>query len=464
VTDADLVELRLDTVRDPSAVGALAGRHRPVIVTCRPQWEGGHFAGSEEERRRILAEALNEGAEYVDLEWRARFDDLFASAERVVLSAHHFDGAPFDLAAQAQAMRSSGAAVVKIAVNVKRLSDCVPLLELGAQAGSANRFVLIGMGQHGMPTRILASRFGSAWTYAGAIRDVGQLSADALLNEYRFRSISDSTDIYGIVAGAVAHSVSPAMHNAAFRETRTDAVYVPFAAVDADDFVTFARAIGARGASITIPHKVTLFDRVDEIDPVARRIGAINTIRVENGRWIGGNTDAEGFLQPLRGRVPLKGLRASVLGGGGAARAVVVALTSAGSIVRLHARNRGQAEQVARLCSCEVGAWPPEPGSWDLLVNTTPIGMYPRVDETPIPRAQLTGRHVYDLVYNPPVTRLLREAAEAGCQTTGGLDMLVAQAHEQFRWWTGIQPPNGVMREAALKRLAEFARDEDYVV
>src|ERR671937_1626221 len=126
VVDADLVELRLDTVADPDAAGALADRRRPVIVTCRPQWEGGHFAGSEEERRRILAEALNEGAEYVDLEWRARFDDLFASAERVVLSAHHFDGAPFDLAAQAQAMRSGGAAVVKIAVNVKRLSDCVP--------------------------------------------------------------------------------------------------------------------------------------------------------------------------------------------------------------------------------------------------------------------------------------------------------------------------------------------------
>ena len=107
---------------------------------------------------------------------------------------------------------------------------------------------------------------------------------------------------------------------------------------------------------------------------------------------------------------------------------------------------------------------PPEPGSWDLLVNTTPIGMYPRVDETPIPRTQLTGRYVYDLVYNPPVTRLLREAAEAGCQTIGGLEMLVAQAREQSLWWTGTKPTTGVMREAALKRLAEFARDEDYVV
>jgi 3-dehydroquinate dehydratase/shikimate dehydrogenase len=361
-------------------------------------------------------------------------------------------------------MRATGAEVVKVAITAKQLSDCVPLLEIGAQAGRANRFVAIGMGMYGLPTRILAARFGSAWTYAGSIRDVGQLSADALLNVYRFRSIADSTDIYGVVAGAATHSVSPSMHNAAFRETRTDAVYVPFPTVHADDFVRFGRAIGLKGASVTIPHKVALFDRVDEVYAVARRIGAINTIRVENGRWIGGNTDVEGFLQPLRGRVPLKGLRASVVGAGGAARAVAVALASVGCAVRIHARNRAQAEHVALVASVDVGGWPPEPGSWDLLVNTTPVGMFPQIDETPIPRAQLTGKYVYDLVYNPPITRLLREAAEAGCQTIGGLDMLVAQAHEQFQWWTGTKPPVGVMREAALKRLAEFARDENYVI
>ena len=466
VADADLVELRLDSAADPSAEAALEGRRRPVIVTCRPTWEGGGFAGSEEERRRILAAALQHGAEYVDVEWQARFDDLIAASggKRIVVSTHDFNGVPTDLSARAQAMRSTGAEIVKIAVTAKQLSDCVPLLDLGVQVGCADRMIVIGMGEYGLPTRILASRFGSAWTYAGSVRDVGQLTAEALLNEYRFRSIGQSTDIYGIAAGSVAHSVSPSMHNAAFHQTSTDAVYVPFRATSADDFVTFARAIGVKGASVTIPHKVSLFDRVDEVDAVAGRIGAINTIRVENGRWIGANTDAEGFLQPLRGRVALNGLRAAVLGAGGAARAVGVALASVGCAVRFHARNRAQAEQVALVAAAEVGAWPPEPGSWDLLVNTTPIGMYPRVDETPIPRGQLTGRFVYDLVYNPPITRLLREGMEAGCQTIGGLEMLVAQAREQFLWWTGTKPPGGVMREAALKRLAEFARDEDYVV
>jgi shikimate dehydrogenase len=228
--------------------------------------------------------------------------------------------------------------------------------------------------------------------------------------------------------------------------------------------MTFGRAIGISGASVTIPHKVALFDRVDEVYSVARRIGAINTIRVADGRWIGGNTDASGFLHPLLDREELKGRRAAVLGAGGAARAVVVALASSGCSVRVHARNRAQAEDTAAIASGQVGPWPPEPDSWDLLVNCTPIGMHPRVDETPVPADQLTGRVVYDLVYNPSTTRLLREAAARGCHTIGGLDMLVGQAQEQFQWWTGEEPQPGVMREAALKRLAEFVRDENHVV
>ena len=254
------------------------------------------------------------------------------------------------------------------------------------------------------------------------------------------------------------------MHNAAFRAARVDAVYLPFPAVSAADFATFGRALGISGASVTIPLKVSMFDAVDEVYSVARRIGAINTIRNENGRWIGGNTDASGFLEPLQERVSLSGLRASVLGAGGAARAVTVALASSGCSVRLHARNRQQAEETGMLTSVELGPWPPEPGSWDLLINCTPVGMYPHVDDTPISADQLTGRYVYDLVYNPSITRLLRDAATKGCQTIGGLEMLVAQAREQFQWWVGTKPQAGVMREAALKRLAEFARDENYVI
>jgi shikimate dehydrogenase len=261
----------------------------------------------------------------------------------------------------------------------------------------------------------------------------------------------------------VSHSVSPAMHNAAFAAAQRDAVYLPFPAVSADDFVAFARAIGIKGASVTVPHKIAMLDHVDEVDAAARRIGAVNTVHITGGRWLGGNTDATAFLQPLLHRVPLERSMVAVLGAGGAARAVAVALASCGARVRVHARNRQRAEQLARLTSAEVGSWPPEPG-WDLLVNCTPVGMYPRVDETPIAADRLTGRFVYDLVYNPMTTRLIGEGQRAGCQTIGGIDMLVAQAEEQFHWWTGTRPPANVMREAALGRLTEFVRDEHHVV
>src|SRR5439155_3124271 len=194
---------------------------------------------------------------------------------------------------------------------------------------------------------------------------------------------------------------SPAMHNAAFRAARLDAVYLPLPAASAADFQVFGRAIGITGASVTIPFKVGLFDLVDEVYAVARRIGAINTIRVVDGRWIGGNTDASGFLEPLQERVSLSGQRIAVLGAGGAARAVLIALGSGSCSVRLHARSRAQAEEVAVITSAEVGPWPPEPGSWDILVNCTPVGMFPKSEETPVPADQLTGKLVYDLVYKP---------------------------------------------------------------
>ena len=466
VTDADLVELRLDSVSDPSPAGALEGRRRPVILTCRPVWEGGGFKGSEEERKQILADGLLLGAEYVDVEWRAHFDDLIAGAggRRIVLSSHDFHGVPIDLSARVHAMRSIGAEVVKVSAVATSLSDCIPLLDLGERSAPDAGLVLIAMGDYGVATRVLAARFGSIWTYAGELAGIGQLSAHALLNDYQFRALSQSTAVYGIAGGSVAHSVSPAMHNAAFRAARLDAVYLPFPAASAGDFHRFARALRISGASVTIPLKVSLIEYVDEVYSVARRIGAINTVRVDAGRWIGGNTDATGFLEPLQERVPLAGLRVAVLGAGGAARAVAVALSSAGCSIRLHARNRTQADEVAVLTPVDLGPWPPEPGSWDLLINCTPIGLYPRVDDTPVAKEQLTGRYVYDLIYNPPATRLLREAAAAGCQVIGGLDMLVAQAREQFQWWTGAAPRAGVMREAALERLAEFARDENHFV
>src|SRR5262245_13503055 len=466
VTDADLVELRLDSVADPNVAGALQGRRLPVVVTCRPSWEGGWFRGSEEERARLLADAHALGADYVDVEWRARFDDLLAktAGRRVVLSMHDFQQTPSDLFETVRSMSTTGAEILKVATKANRLGDCLSLMQIGRAHARHGRVVVIALGDYGLPSRVLASRFGSAWTYAGELDAIGQLSAPALIDDYNFRSLGEQTDVYGIVGSPVSHSVSPAMHNAAFRAARLDAIYLPLRAADADDFIGFARAVGLKGASVTIPFKVTLFDRVDEVYAVARRVGAINTIRAVDGRLVGENTDAAGFLRPLQDRgLPLSGLRVSILGAGGAARAVAIALAPSGAEITVHARDTQRAQQVAMIVSAKAGPWPPAPGAWDLLINCTPIGMWPNTDASPVSEATLTGEWVYDLVYNPPVTRLLRDAERAGLKTIGGLDMLVAQAHEQFQWWTDSRPPAGVMRMAAEKRLAEFRAHEDHV-
>lgn len=456
VIDADMVELRLDTVKDPSAAAALAGRKKPVIVTCRAASQGGHFKGSEEERRAILDEALSLGAEYVDLEWRGGCADLIerTGGRRIVLSHHDFDRVPGDLHALAQAMLATGAEVVKLAVMPSRLSDCLALRDIGR--GTRSPMALIAMGEAGLPSRVLASWMGSCWTYAGDGAAPGQASERMMHEEYRFRRIGARTAIYGVIGKPVSHSVSPAMHNAAFRATNVDAVYLPLAAADFEDFTAFATAANVAGVSVTAPYKVAAFERADECDPVSRRIQSVNTLRRDGDKWLGSNTDVTGFLAPLESTMRLPGTRATILGAGGAARSVAVALASAGVRVSISARRLEQAKAVAALTAAHVGEWPPNPTAWDLLVNATPLGTAPRTSESPLPDNYPFNPRglVYDLVYNPPETRLIAQAARAGCRTIGGLDMLVAQAQAQFEWWTGRRPADRVMRDAAIARLA----------
>jgi shikimate dehydrogenase len=211
-----------------------------------------------------------------------------------------------------------------------------------------------------------------------------------------------------------------------------------------DDFVTFARETKMRGVSITAPFKVAMLGKVDETDAIAKRVGAVNTLIARDGRWIGANTDVEGFLAPLAGRIALKRTRASVLGAGGAARGVAVALGAQGAAVTICARDPELARDVARLAGGTVGTWPPRPGSWDVLVNATSC-----LDVDPMDGIPLDGEIVFDLVYAPAVTPLIRRARAEGCLTIGGIEMLVAQAERQFELWTGQRPPAGLFRAAA---------------
>jgi 3-dehydroquinate dehydratase/shikimate dehydrogenase len=491
-TGADIVEMRLDTVDRPDVAGALDGRRCPVIVTCRAAWENGFFQGSEEDRRRILEQAFALGAEFVDVEAKADFAHDLIAARRgrgVIVSSHVYGECPADLTARWAALTGSGAEIAKLAVEARSLDDTAKVMALGQprkeEDGGGTGHVLIAMGDHGLASRVLSTRIGNRWTYAGDNVAPGQVSAQRMLDEFRFHDLRPGTALYGVVGNPVMHSLSPVMHNAGFRHFGIDAVYLPLLAKDASDFVAFARALGLAGASITAPFKVHLMESVDELDPLAERVGAINTLTARDGKWLGANTDVYGFAAPLIARLaaslpaeagrhksgeewlpasagrdkspawlpasagrPATGLRTTILGAGGAARAVAVALADLGATVTVCARRLEAAREVAALAGGQTGELPPPAGSWDVLISTTTLDG-DAASYSPIAPADLDGRLVYDLLYVPAVTKLMADATAAGCITIGGLEMLVAQAEKQFEIWTGQTPPAGLFQQAA---------------
>ncbi|MBP7776908.1 MAG: type I 3-dehydroquinate dehydratase [Acidobacteria bacterium] len=453
VAGADMVELRLDGVTDVDVDEALAGRRLPVIVTCRPVWQGGRFEGDEATRLALLERAWERGAEFVDVEDGAA--DAFVArvhGRRIVRSYHDFEGLPGDAEARLRRLAQSGAEVVKLAVTARRLADVVTLKQLAALV--PGKGVLIAMGPAGVTSRLLAARLGSLWSYAGDQVAPGQLSLGRMRDEFRVQTIGPNTAVYGVVGRPVEHSLSPTMHNAAFQAVGLDAVYVPLAAASFDDFAAFARAFDVRGASITAPFKEDAWRAATTSDDLSARLGAVNTLRASGAGWEARNTDVEGFLAPLAGR-DLARQRVAILGAGGAARAVAEALRGRAARVTLYARRLDAAVAVAAAAAAAADAWPPAADAWDMLVNTTPVGTAPDGARAPIVLAgPLAGRLVYDLVYNPPDTALLSRARALGAETIGGLPMLVAQAVAQFHWWTGTLPDADRMHEAALARLA----------
>ena len=449
--DADLVELRLDSMERPDAAAALEGRRKPAIVTCRPLREGGMFEGAEEERLRVLSEAQARGAEYVDLEWDAVQTPVMkeSGGRGVIVSRHVFDCTPRNAGQMLDHLRAQGGEVAKLAVMTEKLADLRTLLHAVRPDRSS---ILIGMGSGGAATRVLAARYGSRWTYAGNRVAPGQLPASRLIDEFRFRRIRPDAAVYGVLGRPVSRSLSPAMHNAGFAALGLNAAYVPFETRDLEDLRPFAAEIGLRGLSVTIPFKQEVMALLDEAAPGAQAAGAVNTIAIRNGRWIGSNTDADGFLEPLRSRrIDLRGLRVVILGAGGAARGVGMALAREGAHVAISARRADAAERVARDIGGRATTWPPPARWWDLLVNATPVGSR-ALPGTPFEGA-FDGRLVYDLVYEPDPTELMARAAAEGVETIGGLAMLVAQAERQFEIWTGQRPPAGLFAEAAASAI-----------
>jgi 3-dehydroquinate dehydratase / shikimate dehydrogenase len=464
---ADVIEFRLDCLEpEDFSTGIsqlLSTTSLPVILTLRPSEQGGHRNLTREARDAFWKQAPRGEAVWWDLEADLAHE-VSPDWSRTIVSHHDFTGVPADLELIYQRLAQTPARVLKIAVQANDITDCLPVFRLLDRARSEGReMIAIAMGNAGIATRILGPSRGSFLTY-GALDDEratapGQVNAPKLRSLYNIDKITEDTMICGLVGLPVMHSVSPHIHNAAFMSEGLNGVYLPLEVRDVNAF--FKRMVhprtrelnwNLRGLSITAPHKRTAMECIDWIEPEAKEIGAINTVVVENERLLGYNTDAAGLIEPpLRVMGSLTDRQVAIIGAGGAARAAIWGLQRQGAKVTLFARDLGKANPLAQLfnVSCE-----PLPGAsfsgYDLVVNATPLGSGEHIDQSPATQEQLRGaRWVYDLVYNPMETRLLSEARKAGCETLGGLEMLVAQAQIQFELWTGKRPSSTLMYESA---------------
>ncbi len=481
----DLVELRLDCLDEGdfnSGVDQLKKLlHNlpvPTIVTYRPAEQGGSSSANVESRYSFwTGQGLSLGSHLCDVETDIAQNFSLASESesasqvdwsRVICSHHDFLGVPTNLAQIYEAIAATPARILKIAVHANDATDCLPVFHILERALKDGReMIAIAMGTAGIATRILGPSRGAFLTYAALESETGtapgQISAHELKQVYRIETIDRQTLIFGLMGLPVCHSLSPLMHNAAFKAMAINAVYLPFEVRDVEGFIrrmihprTRELDWNMRGLSVTAPHKSAVMDQLDWIDPAAEGIGAVNTIVVENDGLRGYNTDARGLIKPLAQKFSeLRSARCAVVGAGGAARAALWGLRQEGAELTVFARNTEKAEVLAEKFGA---AWETlgeaSFDGFDVVINSTPLGTVGQFEaETPATARQLRGaRWAYDLVYNPTETLFLREAKEAGCETLGGLPMLIAQAAEQFRLWTGADAPEGVMYEAAEHR------------
>jgi 3-dehydroquinate dehydratase/shikimate dehydrogenase len=468
-----LVELRLDYLQGEVQVKRLLrDRPCPVIMTCRRKSDGGRWEHSEEARLTLLRTAIVEGADYVDLE-----DDVGAGIRRYgvtkrIISHHDFQKTPADLTLLHKRLASMDADVVKIAAMANHPTDNLRMLQMV----HASRLPTVGicMGDIGAPTRILGGRCGAPFTYATFNDDrvlaPGQIGWRQMREMYRYDSITAATRIYGVVADPVGHSLSPVVHNAAIAAAGIDAVYVPFRvpAEQIDEFLSAASRWPLSGLSVTLPHKESVLRHATAVDGLVQSIGAANTLSFTPAGIEAANTDAtaaveslaaalRGDEQPQNGTLGVK--TAVVLGGGGAARAVAFGLKQRGVEVTVTSRTADRAKKIAAEVGCKAVEWAARhrmPS--DCVVNATPVGMHPNVDETPYDKEHLRPYMVvFDTVYNPENTLFIKEARSVGCRTVTGVEMFVRQAAIQFRIWHGVEPPQQVMRDA-LKRATASAK------
>ncbi|MGD1097163.1 MAG: shikimate dehydrogenase [Bryobacteraceae bacterium] len=462
-------EFRLDYLPSPEqgivAMRKFLSRHADctILATCRRHQNHGRYNGSVEEQVRILDAAIKGGAKAVDIEIESaencveRLESLRTHAY-LLLSYHNYGGTPA-LESVLRRMTRISADGYKVVTTARKPSDNYRVLAL-ARSHPKTPTIVLAMGETGFATRVLSTAQGGLYTYAAPNASTGtaagQICARQLRHLYRVERFTKDARVYGIIADPVRHSISPAVHNRAFQARRVDSVYLPFLVKPAQlkDFLVLADKLPLAGFSVTIPHKQRILRYLDIVDPLARRIGAVNTVWRKAGKWRGTNTDAEGVVTPLQRRVRLGKASVLVVGNGGAARGAAFAVAAAGARLAITGRNLDRVRALAKACDAEpVSREHAQTRMFDVLIHATPLGMYPKIDQCFF-EDRIPGQLVFDMVYNPIETTLVRRAREQGATVIPGLEMFLEQASRQFEIWTGETAPRAVMEKAALEALA----------
>ena len=471
--DAKFLEFRLDSLAKPAAVlpklKEFLAAHRDVIglATCRRQPFGGNFVGSLSAEFDLLIKAAEAGCRIADLEVESAEEAKPAQLEHfrtrlreagaaLLISFHDFSRTK-GLESAARRIQAFAPEFVKVVSTARTLADNLAVLRLIEDHSLSAHVVGIAMGEEGLVSRVLGPRAGAAFTFAsssdGSETAPGQVTARTLRDLYRVEQLDQATRIFGVAGNPIAHSLSPLMHNTAFRRESVNAVLLPLKVRSLDDLLTLARELPLSGLAVTMPLKQEVLPHLANMDPLTARIGACNTLRIgADGKIVGFNTDVAGVVRPLEKRLTLKGARIAVLGAGGAARAAVFGLVDRGAEVFIVNRTHEHAVALAR--ESKAKALKHEQfakARFDVLINSTPCGMAGSRQALPIAPNELNAALVFDLVYNPLETPLLKLAKERGISVVSGMEMFVQQGARQFEIWTGKPAP-----EAEMLRVVEL--------
>jgi 3-dehydroquinate dehydratase/shikimate dehydrogenase len=472
--DNPFLEFRLDYLPKPGLALPRIKRFMEshpgtvVIATCRRVASGGKFRGSIASQLDILAKAAAAGCQLVDVELqtasKSKPDQLQKLRTRaaLILSFHDFR-ATKKLDETLEKMLAYPADFYKIVSTATTLADNVTMIKFLSREGDRHSLVGMCMGEQGIISRVLGVRAGSVFTFASAVAGEetapGQVTAQELRNVYRIDRVDVATRVYGVAGDPIAHSLSPAIMNAAFRRENVNAVYLALHAKTLKDLLTCVREIPIHGISVTMPYKESILPHLDNTDSHTTKIGACNTVvRAQDGKLYGFNTDASGIVRPLEKRLStLENARILVIGAGGAARAAVFGLKERGSEVYILNRTAGPAKKLAHQARARlVKRADLKKLAFDVIINATPVGMG-NTRDTPLQDKEINARYVFDMVYDPAETRFLKLAKERGAQIIPGIEMFAHQAARQFEIWTGKPAPWDEMLRVVLLELQERA-------